>query len=87
MANLEDICASGLCLQSEVRIQEGTRLSVNYGEGEFVGTVRYCVFRDAGYLLGIEFEPSSRWSTNDFQPDHLLDPRELGRRCDVSRQN
>jgi hypothetical protein len=42
-----------------------------------VGKVKYCVFREIGYFLGIEFEAGSRWSRNDFRPQHLLDPRHL----------
>ena len=77
VANLEDISLNGLCLQSEVRISDGTRVIVRYGDGELVGVVKYCVFREIGYFLGIEFEPGCRWSTQHFRPEHLLDPREL----------
>ncbi|MCU1294315.1 MAG: hypothetical protein JWP08_3165 [Bryobacterales bacterium] len=77
IANLEDICASGLCLQSEMRIPDGTRVIVNYGGGELVGTVRYCIFREIGFFLGIQFEAGCKWSTQNFRPEHLLDPRQL----------
>ena len=77
MANLEDISLTGICLQMESRVPEGTLLSMHYGDGELVGTVRYCAFRDSAYFLGIRFEEGCRWSTQHFQPQHLLDPREL----------
>jgi hypothetical protein len=77
VANLEDICGSGLCLQSEMRIPDGTKVTVNYGGGQLVGTVRYCIFREIGYFLGIQFEPGCHWSTRRFRPEHLLDPRQL----------
>lgn len=76
-ANLEDISASGLCLVSEVKIPEDTRVSVHHGDGELIGTVRYCAESEIGLLLGIEFEPGCKWSTKHFQPEHLLDPRRL----------
>ena len=41
------------------------------------GKVRYCVYREIGYFLGIEFESDSKWSARHFKPQHLLDPRRL----------
>jgi hypothetical protein len=35
------------------------------------------VYREIGYFVGIEFEAGSRWSKNQFRPQHLLDPRHL----------
>ena len=77
MANLEDICATGLCLQSELRIPEGASISIRYAGGELCGKVRYCVFREIGFLIGIEFEEGSRWSKEDFRPEHLLDMEQV----------
>lgn len=76
-ANLEDISLCGICLQAETHVPTGTRISMCYGDGELIGTVRYCVFRDSGYFLGIEFQEGCRWSTQHFRPQHLVDPREL----------
>ena len=77
VANLEDISLSGICLQVEKALPPGTAIRMSYGDGELVGTVRYCVFRDIGYFLGIQLEDGCRWSTRHFKPQHLLDPREL----------
>lgn len=77
VTNLEDISTTGLCLQSETRIPEETKVTVNYGGGELFGRVRYCVFREIGFLIGIEFDPGCRWSKNIFKPEHLLDPQGL----------
>jgi hypothetical protein len=44
---------------------------------ELLGKVRYCVYREFGYFLGIEFEPGSKWSAHHFRPQHMLDPRRL----------
>jgi hypothetical protein len=46
-----------------------------------MGKVRYCVFREIGYFLGVEFEPGHRWSQKQFRPQHLLDPRRLVHRA------
>ncbi len=77
VANLEDISLSGICLQLEQEVDPGTAISVSYGDGELVGIVRYCVYRDIGYFLGIQLEEGCRWSTQHFKPQHLLDPLEL----------
>lgn len=77
IANLEDISLCGACLQVERRVPDGTRVIIRYGDGQLVGTVKHCSFRDTSYFLGIEFEEGCRWSTKHYRPQHLLDPREL----------
>jgi hypothetical protein len=79
VANLEDISLSGACVQLEKPIPLGTKVRVTYPKGELFGTIRYCVFREIGYFLGVEFEPDCRWSLRQFRPQHLLDPRRLTR--------
>jgi hypothetical protein len=77
VANLEDISLSGACLQVDRPVPHGTILRMSYPNGELSGIVKYCVFREIGYFLGVEFEPGSRWSQRHFRPQHLLDPRRL----------
>lgn len=77
VANLEDISLSGACIQVESPIPIETALRISYPKGELQGRVCYCVFREIGYFLGIEFEPGFRWSMRQFRPQHLLDPRQL----------
>jgi hypothetical protein len=77
MANLEDISLSGACVQIEHPIPLQTALRIRYPKGELMGVVRYCVYREIGYFLGIEFEAGSRWSAQVYQPQHMLDPRRL----------
>ena len=74
---LENISASGASVQSEVKCTWGTRVRIQAGNQEFRGRVRYCYWRDAGYFLGIEFDPDSQWSRSKFEPEHLLDPGEV----------
>ena len=83
---LEDISLSGVCLQSEHQIQKGTSLAVHYGNGVLTGMVRYCMYREIGYLLGIEFTDGCKWPSNQFRPKHLLDPRTLVERA-IGRQS
>ena len=77
VANLEDISSCGACLQLESPVVCGTPISMRYANGLFAGTVRYCVYQDMGYFLGIQFESGSRWSPNHFQPGHLVDLQQL----------
>jgi hypothetical protein len=77
MANLEDISLSGACLQVERPIPLGCAVRLAYPSGELAGAVKYCIFREIGYFLGVEFEPGTRWSPRSFRPQHLLDPRRM----------
>ena len=77
IANLEDISLSGACLQVERPIPLGTVVKVSYPKGDWVGKVKYCVFREIGYFLGVEFGEGIRWSQRTFKPQHMLDPRKL----------
>jgi hypothetical protein len=77
VANLEDISLSGMCLQVDAPVPRETLLRIAHPKSRFQARVRYCVFRDTGYYLGVQFEPGCRWSVRRFRPKHLLDPRDL----------
>ena len=77
LANLEDISISGACLQVDMPVPHETLLLIEHPKVELVGRVRYCVFRETGYFLGVQFEPGFRWTLRNFRPKHLLDPRRL----------
>jgi hypothetical protein len=77
IANLEDISLSGACLQLDRPIPLGSPMRISYPRGELIGAVRYCVFREIGFFLGVEFEDGCQWSQRAFRPQHLLDPRKL----------
>lgn len=77
VANLEDISLSGVCLQIEGAIPRGTPVSIRYGDGELLGTVRYCRYEGLGYFLGVELADGCKWSSQHYRPEHLLDPTDL----------
>jgi len=77
VANLEDISPMGAGLQVENEIPLRTIVRMTVMEVEYVGEVRYCVFREYGYFLGIQFEPGVKWNSRTFKPLHLFDPRRL----------
>jgi hypothetical protein len=81
VANLEDISLSGVCLHMDRLIACGTQIIVRYGDGELLGTVMYCRSGEFGHLLGVQLTKESRWSSQHFRPNHLLDPRELIEQC------
>lgn len=87
VANLEDISLSGACIQVEKPIPLQTNVRITYPKGELTGIVRYCVYREIGYFLGIEFESGSRWSQVSYRPQHMLDPRRLAKTNEPSRDD
>jgi hypothetical protein len=74
---LENISASGACVQAEVSVSESARVSLVCGKAAFHGYVRSCYRRDDGYFIGIAFDADSKWSKAKFRPEHLLDPRKV----------
>jgi hypothetical protein len=76
-ALLEDISPSGMCLQFETPVSIGTHVHVHCPGDRLTGIVRYCVYREIGYFVGIELEPSNKWSRQQFEPQHLLDLQDL----------
>jgi hypothetical protein len=74
---LEDISPSGACLQMEAPIPLGTSIRWQTQDHEFSGSVRYCVYREIGYFVGVEFVADSKWSKKAYRPQHLLDLKKL----------
>ncbi|HWR50024.1 MAG TPA: hypothetical protein VN428_02900 [Bryobacteraceae bacterium] len=78
-ANLEDISPSGGCVQVDQAVPANTVVRLTCEHAEWTARVKYCVFRETGYFLGLQFEPGVYWSEIEFQPKHLLDPQDLVR--------
>lgn len=76
-ALLEDISPSGACLQLESAVPLGVSITWETDGHEFTGKARYCVYREIGYFVGVEFEPGVKWSQSAFEPRHLLDLKKL----------
>jgi hypothetical protein len=76
-ALLEDIASSGACLQLETPIPLGVEIGWDSPKQFFAGYVRYCVYREIGYFIGVEFGKASRWSKNTYRPQHLLDLKRM----------
>jgi hypothetical protein len=74
---LEDISPSGACLQLEKAVPTGVTIHWQVRKKDFAAEVRYCVYREIGYFVGVEFDPDSRWSKRAYRPQHLLDLERL----------
>src|SRR4051794_16396610 len=74
---LEDISVSGACLQMETPIPLGVEVQWDAPKQQFQGYARYCIYREIGYFVGVEFDASFKWSQHAFEPHHLLDPQSL----------
>ncbi len=77
VGNLEDISLSGACVQVELPVPIGTAIRIDHSSGILLGEVRYCIYREIGYFLGIEFDEGSRWSLRRYRPQHLWNPTRL----------
>lgn len=77
VANLEDISLSGACLQLDTSIPLHTNVRITYPGGELAGHIRYCIYREIGYFIGVQFDAGCKWSQRHFKPMHLFDPRRL----------
>jgi hypothetical protein len=76
-AVLEDISACGACFQLEIPVPLGAVLRWRCTKKDLAGVVRYCVYREIGYFVGVQFDPASRWSKAKYRPRHLLDLEKL----------
>ena len=74
---LEDISESGACLQLETAVPLESEIHWKSPQQAFAGRVRYCVYREIGYFVGVEFDTESRWSEETYKPQHLLDLQRL----------
>jgi hypothetical protein len=77
LALLEDISSSGACLQLETALPVAAEVRWQSRKQSFKGNVRYCVYREIGYFVGVQFDQSCKWSKKTYRPQHLLDLKRL----------
>ncbi|HWF06912.1 MAG TPA: hypothetical protein VG297_00535 [Bryobacteraceae bacterium] len=65
-------------LESEQAVEEGSRVEIRCGTAFFSGLVTGVEKHEFGWRVEVEFSPMTPWTPEEFQPEHLLDPR-LGR--------
>lgn len=72
-AVLEDISGPGACVQVEDPVPLGESVTLWLGSMSFSGQTCYCVYRDYGYFVGVQFASDNQWSEDDIAPQHLTD--------------
>jgi hypothetical protein len=77
LALLEDISPSGACLQLETALPVAAQVRWDSPKQSFQGNVKYCVYREIGYFVGVQFEQTCKWSKRTYKPQHLLDLKRL----------
>jgi hypothetical protein len=73
---LENLSLAGVGLFTGVAVPEGTEIQIVANDVQLVGYVKQCIFRENGYIVGLELDSKSRWAQpegRDFLPEHLLD--------------
>jgi len=77
IAILENLSLSGVGLFTGVSVPEGTQVQLVANSVQLLGRVTACVFRENGYIVGLELDSKSKWAQEsggrDFLPSHLLD--------------
>ena len=76
IAILENVSVTGVGLFTGVPIPVETIVRITANDIELSGRVKQCIFRENGYIVGLELEPGSgrgERSNRAFLPEHLLD--------------
>jgi hypothetical protein len=76
-ALLEDISAFGGCVQVDHPIPLGATMLLWIRDTVFAGHVCFCVFRDYGYFVGMQFSKDTKWNSETVVPNHLTNLEEL----------
>jgi hypothetical protein len=76
IAILENFSLAGVGLFTGVLVPEGTEVRIVVNDIQLVGQVKQCVFRENGYIVGLELDSKSKRAQaarSEFLPEHLLD--------------
>lgn len=77
---LENISACGVGLFAGVALPENAAVELTSNGAVLRGVVRHCIFRENGYIIGVELDEDSKWAhdpRSGFFPQHLLDVSRL----------
>ena len=76
VAILENLSLSGVGLFTGVPIPQDVEVRLAGATTVLTGHVKQCVFRENGYVVGLELDEDSKWAQepgHSFVPQHLLD--------------
>jgi len=71
-AILGDISPSGACLEIEEPVPVNAIVELEFGCDRCQAVVQYCKYDKVNYLLGVKFNHGYRWSSNRWEPKHLI---------------
>jgi hypothetical protein len=77
-ANLDDVSSNGACLVMDDPVPVGSMMVITCHSDEFKAKVRHCTQHGLGWLVGVEFEPDSRWRREVRKLGSLVDPGLVG---------
>lgn len=73
---LENLSLAGVGLFTGVSVPAGTEVQLLANDLQLVGHIKHCIFRENGYIVGLELNPDSKWAQqpgSTYLPEHLLD--------------
>jgi hypothetical protein len=73
---LENLSLAGVGLFTGVAVPAGTQVQLLANDLQLAGHIKHCIFRENGYIVGLELNPDSKWAQqpgNTYLPEHLLD--------------
>jgi hypothetical protein len=73
---LENLSITGVGLFMGVEVPKGTPVQLIANDLQLNGRIQHCVFRENGYIVGLELDSDSQWAQepgSEFLPEHLLD--------------
>ena len=76
--NLEEIWETGAVLEGEESAPTNVPVDLHCSGVTLCGRVIRAENHEFVWRLEIEFSPLTLWSAEQFRPEHLLDPSELG---------
>ena len=77
IVNLENLSEEGACLLSDEPIDPNSPITLSFSGGPLNGRVMHCSFSSLGWIVGVRFNPGTKWDAARMPPAHLLDPAAL----------
>ena len=78
IVNLEEIWESGAVLECEDEPPAGVPAEIRCQGVTLCGRLTKVEEHEFGWRAEMEFSPLTPWSPERFQPDHMLNPADLG---------
>ena len=82
-AILGDISPSGACLEIDEPVPVNAIVDLEFGGDRCRAVVQYCKYDKVNYLLGVKFQSGYRWSSNRWEPKHLVQYHIITKKTDT----